>query len=88
MNKEQAIAKYSNKYLKDYKDADDCIWINISDQDLHPVKLLLPPCPNWDKIDNLCVVAVGGSAMKWNRLDFNGLEEDISERTVNLLYDG
>lgn len=81
MNKEQALVKYSNKYLKDYTDADDCIWINISDQDLHPVKLLLPPCPDWGKIDNFGLKAEDQYFQRETYpVKLKILEEEVSER--------
>jgi len=50
--KAQALEKYKDKIVvQEYVDADDGVWININDSDLHAIKIPIPEPPDWEKID-------------------------------------
>jgi hypothetical protein len=52
--KREALVKYCDEVdydiLNSYHDADEYIWINVDDPDLHPVKIKLPECPDFKEI--------------------------------------
>jgi hypothetical protein len=55
MKKNRARVKYFKTDYKDiiekYEDADEYLWINTDDKDLHPIRIELPECPDWDMIE-------------------------------------
>lgn len=54
MIKQEAYRKYRKiippEIFKDYKDPDQYLYLNI-DKDLQKIRIPLPPCPDWSKID-------------------------------------
>jgi len=50
----QLIRKYPDvpaQILKDYKEPDTHLWVNINDRDITPIRIDLPECPEYHKIE-------------------------------------
>ena len=56
MKKAEAKVKYygteHRKYVDMYEDADEYLWLNTNDVDLHPIRTKLPETPAWHLITN------------------------------------
>lgn len=53
MRKDQALKKYKKDkdIIEFYQDADRYAWVNVGDESLVPIRITLPECPAWDKIE-------------------------------------